>query len=71
MSHKNRNPVNPTCPKRVAMGMGRESGHPEARQHALAAGADAVVSKALRAARARGGAGRAAANDSITEGSDG
>jgi DNA-binding NarL/FixJ family response regulator len=56
------------------------SGHPEARQHALAASADAFVSKAdspeqmlrtLRAVWARGGAGRAAADGAITEGSDG
>jgi DNA-binding NarL/FixJ family response regulator len=55
------------------------SGHPEARQRALAAGADAFVSKAdspeqmlktLRAARARRGAGRAAEDSAMTEGTD-
>jgi DNA-binding NarL/FixJ family response regulator len=55
------------------------SGHPEARQHALAAGADAFVSKAdspeqmlntLRAARARRGAERATDDGAMTEGSD-
>jgi CheY-like chemotaxis protein len=55
------------------------SGHPEARQHALASGADAFVSKAdspeqmlktLRAARARGGTGRATGDGTMTEGSD-
>jgi DNA-binding NarL/FixJ family response regulator len=55
------------------------SGHPEARQHALAAGADAFVSKAdspeqvlktLRAARARGGAGRATGDGAMREGCD-
>jgi DNA-binding NarL/FixJ family response regulator len=53
------------------------SGHPEAHQHALAAGADAFVSKAdspeqllktLRAARARRGAGRATDDSAMTEG---
>ena len=53
------------------------SGHPEARQHALAAGANAFVSKAdspeqmlktLRAAWARGGAGRATDDGAMTEG---
>jgi DNA-binding NarL/FixJ family response regulator len=55
------------------------SGHPEVRQHALAAGADAFVSKAdsaaqvlktLRAARARGGAGRATDDGAMAEGTD-
>ena len=53
------------------------SGHPEARQHALAAGADAFVSKAdspeqmlktLRAAWACRGAGRATDDGAMTEG---
>ena len=55
------------------------SSQPEARQHALAAGADAFVSKAdspeqmlktLRAARSRGDAGRATDNSAMTEGTD-
>jgi DNA-binding NarL/FixJ family response regulator len=55
------------------------SGHPEARAHALAAGADAFVSKAdspeqmlktLRAAWARRGAGRATGDGAMTEGTD-
>ncbi|HKC76050.1 MAG TPA: response regulator [Chloroflexota bacterium] len=55
------------------------SGHPEARQHALAAGADAFVSKAdspeqmlktLCAARGRGGAGCATDDGAMTEGTD-
>ena len=55
------------------------SGHPEARQHALAAGADAFVSKAdspeqmlktLRAVRSRGGARRATDDSAMTEGTD-
>ena len=52
---------------------------PEVRRHALAAGADAFVSKAdspeqmlktLRAARARGSAGRATDDGALTEGTD-
>ena len=55
------------------------SGHPEVRQHALAAGADAFVCKAdspeqtiktLGAVRSHGGAGHATAESAMTEGSD-